>query len=139
MGRLSKRKKLVIGVLIIALTFWMSFESIEAFVYPSKLVRDVAAEPELYLNKYVKVVGVVKEGSVESIGSNQIRFKLADGVASIDVIASQQYRGALSELKTGNGITVIGTLVSSDTLRADQILAKCQSKYEATIRQDMQA
>ncbi len=135
MGRLSKKHKLLIGVLIIAFTFWMSLESIQAFVYPSKLVREIAAEPELYLNGQVRVVGVVQQGSVEPMGSNKIRFKLTDGVASINV----EYRGALPDTLKVDGITVIGTLVSPDTLRADQILAKCQSKYEATIRRDMKA
>jgi len=131
MNRKDKKKaKLAIGVAVVIVLIILSVNSIGSFLNPLKFVSEVTAQPEEYMGQNVQVVGVIVDGTWQKVGDNNYEFRLTDGNATIDV----EYTGDIpGTFKPGIGITVIGTLVSPDTVVAHKLLAKCPSKYEETL------
>ncbi len=124
-------EKLILGIVIIALALLWSASAIENFLSPYKFVSEVAAQPQEFMGRSVYILGVIEEGSLQREGS-AYRFRLSDGNATLNVI----YDGQMpSDMKQSVGITVIGVLVSKDTVKASSVLAKCPSKYEQTLKQ----
>lgn len=129
--KLEKKIKLAAGAAIIVLALLWSASAMESFLSPYKFVSEVAASPQDFIGRNAYILGIIEEGTLRREGSTY-RFRLSDGNASLNVI----YEGQLpSDLKKTVGITVIGTLVSEDTIKADNVLAKCPSKYEQTLKQ----
>ncbi len=127
----EKKVKLVIGIVIIAIALWWSAGAIEDFLSPYKFVSEVSAQPADYMGKSMYILGVIEEGSLQREGS-AYKFRLTDGNATLNVV----YEGQLpSDMKQTVGITVIGVLVSKDAVKANNVLAKCPSKYEQTLKQ----
>lgn len=130
-GKKGKQTKLLVGIVIVILLLVLSLDSIGSFLNPLKFVSEVTAQPEVYLNKNVQVVGFIVNGTWEETGPKEYAFRLTDGNATIDV----EYKGDIpGTFKPGIGITVIGTLVTPDKVVANKLLAKCPSKYEQSIR-----
>ncbi len=132
----SKEIKLFIGLAVIVLLLGMSVNAIGSFLNPLKFVSEVTAEPELYVNRSVQVVGFIVEGSWQQVGPSSYEFKLTDGNATVDVDFTGDIPGTF---KPGIGITVIGTLISPDKVMAHKLLAKCPSKYEQSIKDTMES
>jgi cytochrome c-type biogenesis protein CcmE len=125
----QKKHKVILGVAIIALSLWAGITAIEDFLNPIKFVSEVTAEPEKYMNRNIQVAGlIIRETIQPGDAPNSYRFMLTDGNATINV----EYTGTdpVPELRPGVGVTVIGVLVSEDTVRSNKILRKCPSKYQ---------
>ncbi len=132
----AKQVKLIVGVSIIILLLAMSANAIGDFLDPMKLVSEVTAQPEDYLNRNIQVVGFIVDGTWQQTGPNTYIFKLTDGNATIDV----EYTGDVpGTIKPDVGVTVIGTLVSPDKVVANKLLLKCPSKYEQDIRDTLES
>ncbi len=81
------------------------------------------------MNRNVQIAGlIIRETIQPGDAPNSYTFKLTDGNATINV----EYSGSdpVPELRPGVGVTVIGVLVSEDTIRSNKILRKCPSKYQ---------
>lgn len=76
-----------------------------------------------------RVNGQVKEGSIVLDASGlSARFVITDGVRSMPVT----YRGAVSDsLADGADVVIEGAMNDRGTFVADEMLAKCPSKYES--------
>ncbi len=132
----AKQVKLIVGVSIIILLLAISANAIGDFLDPMKLVSEVTAQPEDYLNRNIQVVGFIVEGTWQKTGPNTYIFRLTDGNATIDV----EYTGDVpGTIKPDVGVTVIGTLVSPDKVVANKLLLKCPSKYEQDIRDTLES
>lgn len=123
----AKKIKLVLGILIIVLSLWLSVNAIEDFLNPIRFVSEVTAQPSDYLNRNVQIAGLIVKDSLKKEGE-KYRFKLTDGNGTINV----EYEGVdpVPDVKPGVGITVVGVLTSEDTIKASKILIKCPSKYK---------
>ena len=129
MAPTEKKHKILLGIVIIALSLWAGISAIEDFLDPIKFVSEVTAEPEKYMNRNVQIAGLIIRETIEAGDTpNSYRFKLTDGNATINV----EYTGSdpVPELRPGVGVTVIGVLVSEDTVKSNKILRKCPSKYQ---------
>ncbi len=132
----AKQVKLIEGVSIIILLLAMSANAIGDFLDPMKLVSEVTAQPEDYLNRNIQVIGFIVEGTWQKTGPNTYIFRLTDGNATIDV----EYTGDVpGTIKPDVGVTVIGTLVSPDKVVSNKLLLKCPSKYEQDIRDTIES
>ncbi len=128
----AKKVKLGVGVLIILLSIYVGFGVMGDFISPIRGVSEVTAQPQQYLNRNVQVAGAVVQGSWREDLSvpNKHYFKLYEGDEVIDVV----YTGMVpANLKKDVGITAVGVLVSPTQLKADKLLTKCPSKYEAKL------
>ncbi|MBI2894056.1 MAG: cytochrome c maturation protein CcmE [Deltaproteobacteria bacterium] len=99
----------------------------EQMVY-SKYVDELLAHRGEYVGRTVRVEGIVEEGSLESrAGSLDYRFSITKGGKSIRV----RYHGIMPDtFREGGGVVAQGRLGRSDLFVADQVMAKCPSKYE---------
>ena len=74
----------------------------------------------------IRLGGLVKEGTVQRGGDQQITFEVMDAQASIRV----NYKGLLPDLfREGQGIVAEGMLESPSVFRADTVLAKHDENY----------
>ncbi len=105
-----------------------------AFVY-SKWVHEVMrpGEQQRWVGRTVRLEGLVAPGSVEHReGSRDIRFRVYSERDGQRAMVSVQYQGIVpSTFRDCAGVTVRGQLQASGTFVADEIMAKCPSKYEA--------
>lgn len=125
--RTAKKLKLLLGVLIIALSIWAAAASVEDFLNPIRSVSEVAEQPEVYMNRTVQVAGFIVKESIQREGS-VYKFNLTYRNATMSVI----YSGSepVPVLNPGVGVTVIGVLKSRDAIASNKILIKCPSKYQ---------
>ena len=79
-------------------------------------------EKEAPLEKFIRVGGMVKKGSVLRSNNNlKISFKIYDLEQQINVM----YEGILPDLfAEGQGVVMTGRLINSNTFIADEVLAK---------------
>jgi cytochrome c-type biogenesis protein CcmE len=128
-GRWSKAAKLVIGSGIILLSLWFAAGSVESFLNPLKMVSEVTAQPDEYLNRSVQVVGWIVPGSwreTEAVGTHA--FRLTDGNATLTVLHTGD--PLPTSVKPDTGVTAIGVLTSEEVLRSNKVLLKCPTKYQ---------
>ncbi len=70
--------------------------------------------------------GLVKEGSVQRSGNQQVAFDIMDGESSVRV----NFQGMLPDLfREGQGIIAEGALERSGIFKADSVLAKHDENY----------
>ena len=125
-----KKKKFFIGGLIIVLAIgylaYTGFESSATYYYT---VSELTGQGGIADGENVKVNGRVMAGSVEQDTEDRIlTFIIVDveGEKSLPVV----YQGVVPDtFKTGNDVVVEGYLNSSGVFQANNILAKCPSKY----------
>ncbi len=132
--RKAKKVKLGVGILIILLSIYIGFGVMGDFISPIRGVSEVTAQPERYLNRNVQVAGAVVPGSWVDVPDmpNTYYFKLYEGDEVINVV----YTGIVpANLKKDVGITAVGVLTSPTELKANKLLTKCPSKYEAKLPQ----
>ena len=92
------------------------------FYTPSQVI-----EKEAPLEKFIRVGGMVKKGSVLRSNNNlKISFKIYDLEQQINVM----YEGILPDLfAEGQGVVMTGRLINSNTFIADEVLAKHDENY----------
>ncbi len=129
----AKKVKVVLGVTVIALSIFLGVDAMEDFLNPLKYVKEVTSEPNKFIGRNIQVVGWIVEGSWRNGNEpGQYFFALSDGEATINVDYTGDPPGTL---KSGVGVTVIGTMTSKDTLVSNKLLVKCPSKYEQTLKE----
>lgn len=101
-----------------------------AFVY-SKYVDEIVrpAERARWVGRTVRVEGLVAPASISHRpGTREFRFRVARNEAVLPV----EYSGIVPDtFRDCAGVTVRGVLGNDGVFRADEIVAKCPSKYEA--------
>ena len=125
-----QKKKFLIGGLIIFLAIgylaYAGFESSATYYYT---VSELTGQGGIADSENVKVNGRVMAGSVEQDTEERIlTFIIVDveGEKSLPVV----YQGVVPDtFKTGNDVVVEGYLNSAGVFQANNILAKCPSKY----------
>jgi cytochrome c-type biogenesis protein CcmE len=124
----GKHVKFAIGIgVIVAAVAWLAGSGFEQnktyYVTVNELLSGKAAQQR------VRVGGEVAPGSVERRGG-QVTFRLSQDSASVPVV----YVGTdtLPDTFVGGSQAIIeGNYASNGVFRADQIQAKCASKYQA--------
>ena len=125
-----KRKKFLISgtvvVLAIAYLAYMGFQGSATYYYAVSELADLGSSVH---GENVRVNGQVAAGSVEQDTEERIlRFTIVDveEEESLPVV----YQGVVPDtFKTGNDVVVEGYLNSEGVFQANNILAKCPSKY----------
>jgi cytochrome c-type biogenesis protein CcmE len=124
----SKKWKFGIGIgIILAVVTWEGYSSFQEnkmyYVTVSELTQAQASR------RHVRVGGVVAQGSIERRGG-KVSFRLAQDTKSIPVT----YVGSDTlpdTFKDGAQAIVDGDYLANGDFRAEQIQAKCASKYQA--------
>lgn len=98
-----------------------------AFTY-SKYVDEVLANPQRFYSMELRVEGIVAAGSIENRpGSRHYRFRIDRNGRSMPVT----YTGIVPDtFREGIGVTVRGRLGRDGVFAANEVVAKCPSKYE---------
>jgi cytochrome c-type biogenesis protein CcmE len=121
--------KILVSVAIVggSLAYLLSQSFGEQLVY-SKYVDELLAHRSEYLGRTVRVEGLVEDGSIENRpGTLDYRFRITKAGRSLQV----RYSGIMPDtFREGGGVVAQGRLGRSDVFVADQVMAKCPSKYE---------
>ena len=126
--RTRKRQRLVLVALALALLSGAAAlvlsaldENIAYFAGPSAL-----ASGNVDPGARLRVGGLVVDGSVVRGSDGEVRFRLTDTVADVEV----RYTGLLPDLfREGQGIVAVGALEPSGSFSATEILAKHDEGY----------
>jgi len=115
----------IVGVMAFLLV--VGITSSGGFVYyltVSEFVEDGAENGANF-----RINGKVQPGSIERLaGGSRVRFVMVEGVAALPV----DYEGIIPDTFVDEADVVVhGALEADGTFHADQLLAKCPSKYEA--------
>lgn len=125
LGRWFALGGLALGIAMVASTM-----SGSAFVY-SKYVDEIMtpAERARWVGRTVRIEGLVSPASIENRpGTDEFRFRVNRNHVEVQV----HYRGIVPDtFNDCAGVTVRGTLQANGRFEADEIVAKCPSKYEA--------
>ncbi len=125
-----KKKKFLIGGLIVVLAIaylgYLGFQNSATYYYT---VSELTGQGGIADGENVKVNGRVMAGSVEQDTEDRIlTFIIVDveGEKSLPVV----YQGVVPDtFKTGGDVVLDGYLDSAGVFQANNILAKCASKY----------
>jgi len=119
-----------LGALTVLIALIASTLRGSAFVY-SKYVDELMspAERGRWVGRTVRVEGLVAPDSIQhQPGTRRFRFR----VYRNDAMLSVEYQGIVPDtFRDCAGVTVRGTLRPDGVFAADEIVAKCPSKYEA--------
>ncbi|ATZ61097.2 MAG: cytochrome c maturation protein CcmE [Methanosarcinales archaeon Met12] len=119
---MKKRDKAVIGVLLIVGLLIVMLWGVGTGGYLS--ISEVTSDPQ-YIGRDVRLIGTVKEGTIQ-VNLSETSFVLTDGSADINVI----YIGeAQVDITDGEGVVVIGTLVTNEKIEARKIIMRCPTMY----------
>ncbi len=126
----SAARWVALGGLLVAIALIGSTLKGNALVY-SKYVDEVMApnEARRWVGRTLRVEGLVVPSSIENRpGTNEYRFRVSRNHAVMPV----HYRGlAPDTFRDCAGVTVRGVLGDDGVFTADELVAKCPSRYEA--------
>ena len=119
---------LAVGAVLAAILYLILTGFSNSMVYYLEL-SEFLAEGEGRENRAVRINGAVQEGSIKrDEKENLLEFTLTDGKLTMDVV----YEGIIPDLfKENADVVVEGRKIKDSPFRADTILTKCPSKYEA--------
>jgi len=113
------------GVLLtgaVGLTLYSISSEIDAFYVPADLVERGGGT----VGERAEIGGLVKEGSVVTLETGELRFVVEDATAEIAV----QFDGFIPDLfREGQGVICKGTFVDPWTFQASELLAKHDENY----------
>lgn len=124
----SKKRIIRISIFFFAIS---SFSALLIYAFSKNMVYfytpSQVIENEAPLEKFIRVGGMVKKGSVLRSNNNlKISFKIYDLEQQINVM----YEGILPDLfAEGQGVVMTGRLINSNTFIADEVLAKHDENY----------
>ncbi|HKQ85540.1 MAG TPA: cytochrome c maturation protein CcmE [Candidatus Acidoferrales bacterium] len=128
---MSARKKFVIGSFIIIATLiilaYVGYTQSKTYYHT---ISEVSSMHGSILQQRMRVSGNVKDGSIQHVGGH-IQFMLEEEGKTMPVV----YTGTdplPDTFKDGAQALVEGHLASNGHFQAEQIQAKCASKYQAT-------
>ena len=111
----------ILLALVVTLALTALRDEITFFVTPAAL-----AEKRFDPQTYLRIGGFVLPGSLQFGGGGDVRFRISDGVADIDV----WFRGILPDLfREGQGAVAEGRLARPDHFVADRIFARHDENY----------
>ena len=126
----SKNLKYIIGALLIigigaGIFISVSSKNLTYYYTPTEVME----APEQYLDKTIRVMGLVEEGTVQWIPqTTQLTFRISDNQKRS---LSVQYRGAKPDMfKENQGVVVEGMLDSSGKLLASTLMVKHSEEYK---------
>ncbi|MBT4288541.1 MAG: cytochrome c maturation protein CcmE [Deltaproteobacteria bacterium] len=127
---MNKKKKMVIGGLIIVLTIitlfaTISSENITYYYSPGEVVQS----PENFKTRKIRVMGLVQSGSVQwKPEATELSFRISDDDRSFLNIS---YVGAKPDMfREKQGIIVEGIMVSDTDFVANTLLIKHNEEYK---------
>ncbi len=129
-GPLRRNRFLIVGLTVAIALGYLGFTAFQGasmyYLSPDELL----ARGDAAYGEQVRLMGKVANGSVEkSAGANTLRFAVtSEGGASLPVVYSGMVPDAFKEEAD---VVVEGSLSPAGTFRADSLLVKCPSKYEA--------
>lgn len=104
------------------------------FLRPGELADRVVADTTIY-DVGIRIGGNVVKGSIQrDLASQTITFEVADSTAAFPVV----YRGLAPDTFTDEvEVVVEGRLSREGTIHATTLMAKCGSRYEAVLEQEV--
>jgi cytochrome c-type biogenesis protein CcmE len=126
-----RTKFLIGGALVFGVAGYLMASAIketgQAYLTPTELVAKMQADPG-FANAGIKVGARVVPGSIKrDPGGKEYAFQVTDGSKTFPVI----YRGIAPDTFTDSVDVVVGGRMGTDgTFRANELLAKCASRYE---------
>ena len=128
MTKRKQRRLTLLGLGMLALAgatalVLTAFEDNMVFFYSPSEVQAKTVPPD----RYVRLGGLVKEGSVEKIADGAtVRFAVTDGKNAVTV----RYRGMLPDLfREGQGVVTQGQFNGEGVFVAKEVLAKHDENY----------
>ncbi len=119
------------GILIIfAVLVWLSREGVQRGKAYYKTVEELVAMGDQALGTRLRVAGEVVKGSLAGRGQKGMQFKIAQAGRVLSVVYVSE-RAIPDTFADGSPVLVEGALSEEGVFQADQIQAKCASKYEA--------
>jgi cytochrome c-type biogenesis protein CcmE len=129
---MSRRAKLFVSLAVVfgALGYLVSQSIGQQMVY-AKYPDELLAERDAWIGRPVRVEGIV-DTIEHPDGTLRYRFIVSRGRTTLPV----RYEGIVPDtFREGAGVTVRGRLEQSGTFHAEEVIAKCPSKYEMQARQ----
>ena len=129
------RWRIIVSVLVIGggLAYLLSQSFGNQMVY-AKYVDELVRERRTLRDRTVRLEGLVEDGTLENRpGTLEYRFRLTKGGESVPV----HYTGIVPDVfREGIGVVAQGRLNRRGVFEADQIAAKCPSKYEMRAKKE---
>jgi len=127
----SPQRKPIVGILIIAAALvWLFWEGTERGKSYYKTLSELEQLGSRAYGMRLKVAGDVVAGSLAGRGARGMRFSLAQHGRTMPVLYASD-RPVPDTFTDSSQVLVEGTLQADGVFQADQIQAKCASKYEA--------
>ncbi len=122
---MKKSRKWLYGILLVlGVAFFYALA--QSFLEEGQLFLQVAEACEAGTGeKPVQVLGVVAPGSLKRDPEVPVRFQLAGERCRISV----QFAGALPDALEESREALVSGILSANVLKADEVVAKCPSKY----------
>jgi cytochrome c-type biogenesis protein CcmE len=118
----------VAGVVIVLAIGYMMFAAMQGGSEYYVTASELNAMGEKALGQQLKIGGRVVDGSVQwDKGSNTVAFSLADEKQSLPV----SFKGTVPDtFQPGTDVILQGQMGADGTFQANNMMAKCASKYE---------
>ena len=126
--------KILVGVIIIGggigYFVWQTMQSSWSYYYS---VDDFTQQQSTAQSHYLRVAGQVKSGSSQrDLEKMNLTFILSGSETTIPV----SYKGVVPDNFTeGREVVVQGRLDTNGVFQAEKLLTKCESKYEAKVKE----
>jgi cytochrome c-type biogenesis protein CcmE len=131
-----KKPKFIIGLTVILIALGSLFYlGMNSSMISYLKVRDINnPEKNILSSKVIKVTGTVKPGSIKTSNVNRtLKFILQDS-DSANISIPVVFNGIIPDnFRSGNIAVVRGEVNADNVFIADQLQAKCPSKYEAVV------
>ncbi len=121
----KKHTAIAVSVILIATIGIVAVVMLNSFVDPYLSVDRVVENPELYDGYSVQIKGKYLAGSLDTSTSNTT-FTIYGVNHTLLVILT----GEVPAMQDDQDIVAIGTYQAPSTIRANQVLVQCPSKYE---------
>lgn len=114
----------------ILLILFNTKKNIVFFYTPTELIEGL-----IKTNQKIRVGGLIKENTLKKISAKSYKFKITDGVNSIDI----SYTGILPDLfGEGQGAVIEGIIKKNNTINAKNVYAKHDENYmPASIKKEL--
>ena len=127
------KKKVAVSLVVVGacVVYLLSQSFGDQMVY-AKYVDEAVRDRQQLEGRTVRLEGMVDVGSIENRpGTLEYRFRMSKGGKTMPV----HYTGIVPDtFREGIGVVAQGRLTKRGTFEADQVIAKCPSKYEMQAR-----
>lgn len=124
-------KFVVAGIIVIAVIGYLTVSGFQQSSVYYLEVNELLKDPTAYQSKGVRISGDIVEGTtVKDLPKKYLKFVMSDETG---VTMNVEYIGLLPDaFEEGNQVIVEGRYVKeTNTFKANTLLVKCPSKYEA--------